>query len=477
MLLDGRSLRLTDIERFARVGSESLTLSSTGLDRMRRSRETLLRVAESGRIYGMTTGVGANVALAVPTTERDDHGLRLLRSHGASYGPDEPAKVVRAAMLVRLNQLLVGASGVRVKLAEALQQVLASGAVPRVGSFGTIGTADLTQLADIGLTLAGEGSWLDTGPAPLWRPEQGEALALISSSAVTLARAALCLCDREALVRGARAVAALTFLALRGSGQAFAAAAFDPTTDPYATASAAHLRALLGDALLRAGTRLQDSISLRSFPQVDSVVRAAADRADEVVCAHVNSGRENPLVGVDGEVVHHGQFYSGDVAGALDALRAGDVPFAESSARRLATLLNARRTAVAPFLADGTPGSSGLMILEYVAADALGEVRLAGVNVPSATVVSDGIEDLASFAPHGVRLLERQTAAMRTVIAAELIAAVRLLRMAPERRPTEGPLVGAYATATDALPDDLSDRPLSADLALAEALLPMLLPM
>lgn len=81
------------------------------------------------------------------------------RSRGSSMtGSGEPLSddAVRAVMVIRLNQLAAAGSGVHPRLLRALEQALRVGALPLVHTRGAIGTGDLTALAEIGLTLAGE---------------------------------------------------------------------------------------------------------------------------------------------------------------------------------------------------------------------------------------------------------------------------------------------------------------------------------
>ena len=124
-----------------------------------------------------------------------------------------------------------------------------------------------------------------------------------------------------------------------------------------------------------------------------------------------------------------------------------------------------------PFLSEGPAGSSGIMILEYVAHDALGTLRHAASPVTLGTaVISRGLEDHASFSTHAVRSTVAATAAFRTVLACELLAAVRALRMARTELP-DTPLREAFRLAVGSLPYLGEDHPLSTEIGQAERLL------
>ena len=138
-----------------------------------------------------------------------------------------PAAVARGALLIRLNQLAAGGSGASPAWLEALASVLNAGLTPEFPVLGAIGTGDLTGLAATALALIGERPWRGPdGPvtrAPLDRAvADTEALAFLSSNAVTLAQAALAHRALAGLLDAVLAVAALSHLALSGSAQPYA---------------------------------------------------------------------------------------------------------------------------------------------------------------------------------------------------------------------------------------------------------------
>ncbi|WP_329469122.1 hypothetical protein OIE75_01535 [Streptomyces sp. NBC_01723] len=87
-----------------------------------------------------------------------------------------------------------------------------------------------------------------------------------------------------------------------------------------------------------------------------------------------------------------------------------------------------------------------------------------------AAVISRGLEVHAGFSTHAVRSTVAATAAYRTVLACELLGAVRALRMADAELP-DTPLREAYRLATSALPHIAEDHPLSSEIQRAERLL------
>ncbi|BAL90372.1 putative phenylalanine/histidine ammonia-lyase [Actinoplanes missouriensis 431] len=465
--LDGRTLAIESLVAIA-TGMANITVDPAALARVG-ARHAVLRAArEHGAVYGANTGVGANRHES--TGDSVDHGLRLLRSHCAGVGPVEDDVTARAAMIVRLNQILAGGSGVSRHIAEALAAAVHDGAVPTLHPWGAIGTADLSALAELGLTLAGERPWRH-GAGPTTTIDATDALPMISSSALTVATAALALTSVQAQLRASIVVAALSFLALRGNPEAYDPAVHRARAHPQQAKVAASLQALVAGC--GPAVRIQDPFGLRVVPQVTAPAVHAARELQGVLTAELNAAVENPLVTDDG-VLHHGQFHTATLATALDAMRSAFLPVLSLSSARLGLLMRPDLTGLRAFLASGPPGSSGMMISEYVVQDVLTQIRVGMQPTAAGTLsISLGLEEHASFATQGARALRTMTALAPMMLAAELVAAVRALRMAPGRL-TEGLALRAFAMADKALEADEDDIPLGASLEQAAALLPQL---
>jgi len=469
--LNGVTLTCVDIATLAR-GARAATVDPTARLGVAAAHASVERAARQRPVYGRTTGVGAQRHEDVPTEDLAGHGRRLLRSHAACVGPLEPPTTVRATLLVRLNQLLAAGSGVRPEVVDALAEALARGALPELHRWGAVGTGDLSALAELGLTLLGELPWATTSLAPV-PLGTGDALALISSNALTVATSALACVDLHDLLHAATVVAALSFCALQGAPEAYAAAVHT-ARHPGAVAIAADLRLLLGHPGLRLPSRrLQDPFGLRALPQVAGAALDALADLRRVVEVEANAASENPLVR-DDEVFHHGGFHTAELSLALDQSRAALLPVAALSAARLGDLVDPAMTGLPAFLADGPPGSSGIMILEYVAQDALSELRaLSAPLTAGSAVLSLGFEEHASFSTQAARAAARAVELVGLVLATELVAAVRALRSAPDRL-VDAPVRRAFDLCAADLGAATDDRVLGPDLMRGVALLSQL---
>ncbi|TDD26493.1 aromatic amino acid ammonia-lyase [Nonomuraea diastatica] len=425
MELDGAGLTCAQVHEAAYDGAR-VTISS--LDRARAAWATAQGLR--GPVYGRSTGVGANKAVTVEAP-----GLDLLRSHACGAGaPISPARA-RAMLVVRLNQFVAGGSGIDPAVLPVLAHAVNAGFTPPIRTYGAIGTGDLTALSITALCLLGEHPWRHDGASPAEEPRfplaSSDALPFISSGAATLADAAIACHRLRLLLEAAVDVAAMSFTAVDASAEPLAAAVQEARPHPGQAVVATRLRALLSQGL---ATRIQDPYGFRAFAQVHGAAVDALDRTTATIEIDLNAATENPLI--SGTLAwHNGNSHAAPVALALDALRAAIVQTAQLSTARLAALMDPAYTGRLPFLARQR-GSSGALILEYVAQDAMAVLRHLAVPVTTGTaVISLGTEEHASFATQAARLTLRCLEPLALVLACERTAALRARQAPPPDRP------------------------------------------
>jgi histidine ammonia-lyase len=450
----------------ARGGRIDVVLTPAARERVAAGRRAAVAAAERGPVYGLTTGVGANRHVAVEEGAGDAHSLRLLRSHAGGMGEPLADEVVRATILIRLAQIAAGGGGHRLEVADALAALLADGPLPVLRDLGGLGTGDLTVLGQLGLALAGEG---EGTPQPRLAVEAGDALALMSSNAATLALATLAWRDLRTMLDAGLGVAALTFRALEGNPEAFAAPLAAARPLPGLAEVSERLRALAAGGAEPA--RIQDPFALRCVPQVGGALHQALGALHDLLAVEIGAASENPLVAGD-EILHHGGFHAAGVALALDTVRLALVPFAELSLARLSHLMAPELTGLPAFLSGDAPGSSGVLIAEYLAADALARLRAdAAPAVLGGVRISRGVEEHASFAWQGAHQARRATGHVRAVLALEWVAAERALRM---KGVEPGGALAPLRALAAGFDERLEDRAIAADAERAAAALPAL---
>lgn len=470
LVLDGTALTTIDVRRIARSAAaiEPLVFGPEVHLRLRTNASLAAEVAARNALYGRTTGVGAN--RHVQADDSDGlHGRRLLRSHAAGSGAVLPGEVGRALMVIRANQLAMARAGVDPTVPAAIISALNDGLSPVVRSHGGLGTGDITVLAELGLSLIGERPWSDgTVRAYLTDIDASGALPLMSSSAPTLAVAALAVEDLRSTLHSLAAVASLSAWAVRANTEAWSEVGAASRPHPGMVEIGETLRALMIGSTW-APARLQDPFGWRCLVPVHGGLLDSLAAATDELGIDLNASVENPLY-ADDLSWHHGGFHHTGLALALDRLRLATVQAAGLSLARLTKLHDPGFTGGRPFLADGPQGSSGTMVLEYTAASAMAELRQwAAPATLGHTVISIGLEDHASFAWQAALSTRASLGALRAVIACELVAAVRAVRM--QGAVDGGPVLHELLDRCAALPQPSGDTPPADDLTIANHVL------
>jgi histidine ammonia-lyase len=489
VVLDGATLTPREVALIAREGAEA-RLAPEARARNDAARGAIADLLARGDdLYGVTTGVGALRDYRVPEEGRGEHSLTLLRSHAGGAGPPLRAHLVRAAMTTRANQIGAGGAGVAAELLDGLLDALNAGLTPFTRELGSLGTGDLTNLADIALCLLGEGAvWRgdelvdaatafdDAGLAPA-RLGPRDGLAIMSSNAVAVGRAALLVVDARRLLDAWLSIAALSFEAAAADPVVLDARLHSPHHRPGQAAVAARMRELLAGVHGRrrdpGPLSIQDPYPFRAQPQVDGAVHDALRLLEETVTHELNFPGENALIVTEGAVaLPNGNPHAAPLASAVDTFRTALASSAALIAARVSTLLDAELTGLTPFLArPGQAGAeSGALVLEYTAHAAVAEVRSLVTPVAAQTVsVSRGVESHSSLAPIAVRRAQDTLEALRVAVAVELVVAVRALRVAG-LAPLGAGTQALWDEACAVLDEDLADRPLHPDVEAARQL-------
>ncbi len=126
-----------------------LSISEQSKPGIHASVDTVRRALSEGRvIYGINTGFGllANTIIPVKALEELQHSIVL--SHAAGVGSPMRDSTVRLMMLLKINSLARGFSGIRLEVLEALIKIVNAGIYPCVPQKGSVGASgDLVPLA------------------------------------------------------------------------------------------------------------------------------------------------------------------------------------------------------------------------------------------------------------------------------------------------------------------------------------------
>lgn len=462
--LDGTSLSVENIVEVARFG-RAVELPADTKDKVNRCASHVEKWVTAQRpVYGISTGFGDLAAVAIPPDKSEALQRNLLLSHSCGLGELLPDDVVRAAMLLRINTLSRGYSGIRAETLSLLAELLNRGVIPLVPEQGSLGASgDLCPLSHIACVLIGEGeaffhgermparkALAEAGLEPVTlRPKEG--LALNNGTTVMNAMAALGLHDGLNLLKVADIAGALSFEALHGVPHAY-----DERTHllrPHAgqLASAKNLRRLIEDSdiVRRFGdSRVQDAYSLRCIPQVHGASRDAFNYVRDTVNVEINSVTDNPIIFPDDDIaISGGNFHGQPLAIAMDLFGIAIAELASIAERRVARLIDSKLSGLPPFLVEGSGVNSGFMIAHYTAAAIVSENKVLAHpscvdTIPTSATQEDHVSMGGYSARKALTILRNST----RVIGIELLCAAQGVDFSKPDRPGKG-----TAAAYDAL--------------------------
>ncbi len=351
MTVRGDGLSIDDVIGVARNGTRvRLTEDADVIARIHRSREIIRRAVKNGEvIYGVTTAFGgmANIQVQKEAAEALQHNIAW--PHKTGVGGRLPESAVRAAMVLRANAMMRGASGVRLDLIQRVVDCLNAGLIPHVHEMGSIGASgDLVPLAYIlgaviGLdacyrvSLNGEEmdcvSALERVGLASMKLAPKEGLSVMNGTSVMAGIAAGCLHDARVVLALAVGAHALMFQGMGASNQSFHPFVQDQKPHPGQMWAADRMRELLAGSRLsrdeldgthrvRNGEPVQDRYSLRCLPQYLGPIVDGLATVVRQVEVEMNSATDNPLVDPERGVYYYcGNFLGQYVGVGMDGLR------------------------------------------------------------------------------------------------------------------------------------------------------------
>ncbi len=234
VILDGNSLSIEQVVAVARDWAK-VAVADAAREKAQRSRDLLEKlVAEDVAIYGVTTGIGELARVRISPEQSAELSRRIIYSHSAGVGEFFPEDSVRAAMLLRLNVLSRGCSGVRLNLIDTVADMINKGVIPAINEKGSLGVSgDLSPMSQFAEVAIGEGrafykGELMSGAEAMKRAGVKptdltfkEGLGLINGSQMMTGGAALLIYDAERILKNALIASAMTLDALRAVERAF----------------------------------------------------------------------------------------------------------------------------------------------------------------------------------------------------------------------------------------------------------------
>ncbi len=422
---------------------QQLILDKKAIEAIEASYQTVSKVIQEKKIvYGINTGFGSLASQIIPATQLKQLQKNIILSHACGTGHLLSDDLVALILLLKINNLAQGYSGVRIELIDALIALYNHQVYPCVPAKGSVGASgDLVPLAHLALPLIGEGevrhkgqviSALDglaiAGLKPL-ELEAKEGLALLNGLQVSAALAIKALFMTENLFEMAMIAGSLSIDAASGSDAPFDARIHKVRGHKAQQMVADKYRELLAGSHIREShrdcERVQDPYSLRCQPQIMGAVLHQIQFVLETLQVEANAVSDNPLVfAEEGDILSGGNFHGEIIAMAADNLALAIAEMGANSERRIALLIDKNFSGLPAFLVKEGGLNSGFMIAHVTAASCASDNKaLSHPHCVDSLPTSANQEDHVSMATSAARRLHEMLDNTATILAIELLAA------------------------------------------------------
>ena len=399
-------------------------------------------IAENKTVYGINTGFGSLANQRISSENLKELQRNIVLSHACGTGELLSDDVVALILLLKINNLAQGYSGVRLELIDALITLYNRQIYPCVPAKGSVGASgDLVPLAHLALPLLGVGDVRYQGkvisaiegmniaglePMEL---EAKEGLALLNGLQVSAALAITALFSTETLFESALIAGALSVDAASGSDVPFDDRIHRVRGHKAQRDVAQIYRELLVDSQIRESHidchRVQDPYSLRCQPQIMGAVLHQMRFVKETLEVEANAVSDNPLVfAKEEEILSGGNFHGEIIAMAADNLALALAEIGANSERRIALLIDKHFSGLPAFLVKESGLNSGFMIAHVTAASCASDNKaLSHPHSVDSLPTSANQEDHVSMATSAARRLHEMIDNTSTILAIELLAA------------------------------------------------------
>jgi len=472
VVLDGENLRIKDIVHIG-VGDKLVSLAPDALKRAKASREFLAKaVAEKRIIYGVNTSFGPMCSKIIHDDEIETLQINLIRSHAAGLGDPLKPYIAHAALVVRLNSLIKGFSGVRVELLHHLKDMINNGIAPYIPECGSVGASgDLIHLAHLALAVIGEGKayiqdsnkgtwelcdvieiYKKVGMSPM-KLSFKEGIALMNGTSVMSAIAAFATFGAAKLLNTACVSAAFGMEIFGGIDDAFDEDLHLVKPHSGQIKIASVIRHLYSDSkniterknvhesinaerdnntpVYETEINVQDVYSIRCTPQILAPVQEALEYAEKTIITEVNSSNDNPIVIPEKKkIIHGGNFHGQSISFAMDMLCIAVAELCNLSERRINKLLDKNLNEGLPeHLICGTVGiNMGFMGAQYLATSTTAENRQLANPVSTLSISCNASnQDVVSMGTVAARKTFKAVSNAKHILTLEILADLQAL--------------------------------------------------
>jgi len=399
-------------------------------------------------IYGINTGFGALYNKSISKENLGKLQINLVKSHACGTGDEVPQKIVKMMLLLKIQSLSYGHSGVQLKTVQRLVDFFNNNVIPVVFQQGSLGASgDLAPLAHMSLPLLGlgevnfENKHMDASKVLAhfgWEPielQSKEGLALLNGTQFMSAYGVTSLLKVFRLSELADIIGAISLDAFDGRIEPFMDELHQIRHHKGQIQTAARFRNILqgSELIKRHKEHVQDPYSFRCIPQVHGASKDSVNHIASVFSNEINAVTDNPTIFPDENIiVSGGNFHGEPLALALDFLAIAASELGSISERRTYQLLHGRR-GLPSFLVANPGLNSGFMIPQYTAASIVNQNKqLCTPSSVDTIESSQGQEDHVSMGANAATKAYRVVENLEKILAIELFNAAQALEF---RRP------------------------------------------
>jgi histidine ammonia-lyase len=384
MQITTQVLSINQISDFIKSGNQ-LSLSAEVVHAIEKCRTYLdVKMKEEGtKYYGINTGFGSLCDVEISKDEINQLQENLVMSHACGLGDEVPAQVVKLMLLLKIQSLSYGYSGVALSTVQRLIDFYNHDVLPIIYTYGSLGASgDLAPLAHLALPLIGMGQVRVSGQKVAgdslqkafgWKPlklQSKEGLAMLNGTQFMSAYGVQLIMDARRALNLGGIVAAASLDAYDCRLEPFNALIHQIRPHKGQQSIAADILSNLegSEIAVQDKSQVQDPYSFRCIPQVHGASKDAIDYVCAVIETEINSVTDNPNIFPDEDlIISAGNFHGQPLALVLDHLKLALSELGSISERRMYLMLSGNRDL--PSYLSPIPGlNSGLMIPQYTAA-------------------------------------------------------------------------------------------------------------
>ena len=438
------------------------------------------KIGDSGKaVYGVNTGFGSLCKVKISDDDLEQLQYNLIRSHACGVGPVIPDEICKILLLLKIQSLSYGNSGVSVETVWRLIDFYNLDILPVIYEQGSLGASgDLCPLSHMSLALIGEGSVKYNGEI---RPtaevlkdfklsalklQSKEGLALLNGTQFMSSYAVYNLIKSQNIIHQSNKIAALSLEAYDCKAEPFLPQIHRVRNQSGQITTAKEIMELLSgsETFFAEKQQVQDPYSFRCIPQVHGACRDAIDYCKSIAEKEINGVTDNPNIFVEDDlIVSGGNFHGEPLALTLDFLAMALSELGNIAERRVYRLLSGARN-LPEFLTPNPGLNSGLMIPQYTAASIVSQNKQlctpASVDsISSCNEQEDHVSMGANAATKCLRVVEN----IEKILAIELLTAAQAFEF---RRPLKSSIAieNFYTAYRSVVSFNESDRFLHLDI-------------